>query len=95
MYGYDPDWELGLTENDFGRYADYSVAREQLSEEAWDMLWTICEELNGLLKAYYLKAVDRLKKIVDGEIDYHNSDEYIAETLAANDWLFDEDGEHV
>lgn len=35
------------------------------------------------------------QKIIQGEIEYQNSDEYIAETLEANEYDFMEDGERI
>jgi hypothetical protein len=93
-FGYDPNWDFNMpASEDTGRFADYSVVRAELSEAAWESLWDLCQQLIKTLAAYYKKACDRLRKIIDSEIEHRNSDAYIREELENNDhWTLDEDG---
>ena len=53
----------------------------------------LCGELEDAIEEHNGNIENFLMRDGYSQIEYHDSDEFTDETLTANDWLFDEDGD--
>ncbi len=60
-----------------------------------DILYEIKGDIESELSDIYKQACRHLARVGEKEIEYRDSDEYIEETIEANDYEFDEEGEFI
>jgi len=95
VMGVEVSWSLRLR---CGKY-DYNLAEYEIVSSLWDMdasedMEIFRSRLDEQMAEVYQDACHRCLKIIDDEIDYRYSDEYVREELQANDcWEFDEEGD--
>jgi len=95
MFGVDIEWDCSLRDDDHRcTLADWNTS-EEIKEEQQATIEPLAEEIRKRLKAVYRTACYRVYKIIEAEIDYHNSDECIRELLENDNDLFDDEGEAV
>lgn len=76
-------------------YTRVEINIHERADDHASAYYALSETIEKLLEAIYEKACRRLKDILESEIDYRNSDEYIVEYLSESDHEFDEDGKIV
>jgi hypothetical protein len=95
MFGVDIEWDCNLRDDDH-RYtlADWNTS-EEINEEQQATIEPLAEEIRKRLAKVYRTACYRVYAFIEGEIEYHSSDEYIRELLEDSDHEFDDEGRLV
>ena len=76
--------------------AEYTLnVGDDVPEDISKMLETWADELRNGLTQEARDLSDQIYRSLETEWDYLNSDEAIAESIEANDWSFNEDGDHI
>ena len=94
MFGVDIEWDCKLRDGGSSTVAQAEWnSSEEINAQQQATIEPLAEEIRKRLEAVYRTACYRVYKIIEAEIDYYNSDEYIRELLEGSDDEFDEDGE--
>lgn len=100
--GYCPSYITANADNSHFRgkkLADYKVMNHDdayycLEFDLWSNFVTAWEETGSPLIAFQ-QALDKACKSVQSDMEYHESDEYVEEMMAINEYEFTEDGEMI
>ncbi len=93
MFGVDIEWDCKLREGGSSTVAQAEWnTSEEVNAQQQAQIEPLAEEIRKRLAKVYRTACYRVYAIIEGEIEYHSSDECIRELLEGSDDDFDEEG---